>query len=301
MNSGDGRRRILDLARRLFSLLAIGTIASYLWLHREQLTGLMFAAKPLRILLAAAIFAALHFVIAAAFWFVQSALGIRRPFRRALDSYMLRLPARYIPGGVWHALSRYIDIHDEQYAGKRNLLRVFVVENGLVGMAGLSLSAIALVCFPIGERSGIFAALLALSAIVIAAALVYVARATRPAPIPRELLSAFALLSINWLGVALAFGVFFLAVTTMTACAMPAVGASYLTSASLGFVAVFAPQGWGVAEFVLALLHPCDVAAPVAVAALTGFRLIGALADAVLFLFWRLFALRRSAISGSVD
>ena len=293
-------RRVLGLARQLFSLLAIATIACYLWLHRAQLDALIHAARPAPILFAGILFAALHFVIATAFWLVQRAVGIERPLRRALDSYLLRLPARYIPGGVWHTLSRYVDIHDERRAGKHKLLLVFVIENGLVGSAGLGLAAAALLVFPVAAHAAPYALALALLGGVVAAALAYTARVTHAVSARRALAAAFGLLSINWVGVATAFGLFFFAVApALTDCAAQIPGSAYLVSSSLGFVAVFAPQGWGVAEFVLALLHPCSVDAPTAVAALTGFRLLGALADALLFALWRALAAWRGGISAA--
>ena len=291
----ERNRLAFGLARRLFALLAIAAIAAYLCLHRDQLAGLLQQARVSNLVLAGVLFALLHLIIAAGYWSVQAAVGVHRPLSSALDSYITRLPARYIPGGVWHAFSRYLDLHERQQADKRSLLRVFLLENGIVGATGLALAALALVSVQPAEHS--YPAAAGLAAMLLAGLLVLalVMRGLHPRPAPRALGVAIVLLSLNWLGVALAFALFFSGLATTSTCSLSVAGASYLAAASLGFVAVFAPQGWGVAEFVLALLHPCAVSAPVAVAALTGFRIVGALADSALFVSWRvLHALRRS-------
>jgi glycosyltransferase 2 family protein len=295
VNVSPGLRRMLDYARTIFSIISIVTIIVYLWWHRDQIAGLARGAAPGRIAIAGLLFALLHFIIAAAFHFAQAAVMVKRPYVAGVDSYMRRLPARYIPGGVWHSFSRYLDIHEQRHADKRGLLRVFFVENAVVGVSGLGLAAILLGFVAAANPLTDLIRLTLLGLFVGAAAvLIYAARFAGTRMDLRALASALALMSVNWIGVALAFSIFFSGVDAARTCPLLDVAAGYLSAASIGFVAVFAPQGWGVAELVLAIQHPCGISTPVAVASLTGFRVLGALADITLYTCWRLVAGRRN-------
>jgi hypothetical protein len=298
VSRGERIERALRAFQRLFATLAIVAIAVLIVRHRDEVAALLHGVRVALVVAAGLIFALLHPLIAAAFHQIHLALGVRRAFPDALDSYLVRLPARYVPGGIWHSLSRYLDMRQASAASRGDLVRVFVAENGVVGVCGLALAGVALLLvhgLPDAQRVWGLVALGA--ALALAVALVVAKRFARVTIDARRIALAFALIAANWLSVSAAFALYAHALgdDALASCSLASVATSYLTAAAVGFVAVFAPQGWGVAEAVFATVQPCAAPVVVAVAALTGFRLVGLLADCALFVAW--WIVRRRVVS----
>jgi uncharacterized membrane protein YbhN (UPF0104 family) len=69
-------------------------------------------------------------------------------------------------------------------------------------------------------------------------------------------------------------------------------------------VAIFAPQGWGVAETSFALLNPCGIAVPSAVAAFLLYRLSAIFGDLLSYAVWAVLtrsSLRKKSVPVQVD
>jgi hypothetical protein len=77
-------------------------------------------------------------------------------------------------------------------------------------------------------------------------------------------------------------------------CAPASLATSYVASASLGYVAVFAPQGWGISELALHLLLPCALDLALVLLSFLVFRVIGIGSDLLAVALWWLLAGRRS-------
>jgi glycosyltransferase 2 family protein len=282
------KENLVRLWRRsqiIFTLVAAAVVAVFFYRHRIDLGILIQSVSPMHFAVAAMIFAAMHIVIASAFHLLHLALGVQKNYFKSIDGYLLRLPARYIPGGFWHSASRYADMHSSKTAAGRDITRIFLAENAAVAATGLILGAVAAWVVPLALPS--YLGLLMLAAGIGVALTVLALKLSTQTTVQWSIcLLGVAFLALNWLGLSTAFALFGSGLAATTECALPILGASYLIAAVGGFVAIFAPQGWGITELIFSLSKPCGESALVSVASITGFRLLTLLADVSLFFMW---------------
>ena len=67
---------------------------------------------------------------------VLNGSGSKVSWSQAFATHASRLPARYVPGGVWHTVGRVMDYH-EQGVKPRHLTAFVVLENGLAATCTL--------------------------------------------------------------------------------------------------------------------------------------------------------------------
>lgn len=280
--------RLLALAQRVFLVVALAAIVGFLVLHREELAQMLTPAVLARCAACALVLALIHPLIATAFFLLQRHLGIRVDFATSLGIYMRRIPARYLPGGIWHSAARYADMKFDAGVGGAALRRLFLAEVGLVATTGLIASGAGVWATQAGSRAyGFAAAQLALGVVVALAVLFLLRRSAL-----RSLVTAAAMYVLIWCAAAGAFVLIAdaLAAANTPDCGAAAIGASYLIAAVQGYLAVFAPQGWGVAETSFAVLNACGIALPTVLGAFVLFRLSAIVGDIIGYVAWALLA-----------
>lgn len=282
-----GVRAWLGNAQRGFLALAVAAITSYVYVHREIASATLMRLNFAAIVSAVIIMLALHLIIVLSFHWLHRGLGLRRPLPRAFASYFARLPGRFLPGGVWHSVLRYADLHSEQAISARSLGIIFLGESGLLAISGLSAAGIfGLIAFERGSSAFWFAVAILGGGLGLGAVLFVLWQRNRQSRELAPLAIAFALMVTAWVGTALAFTSLAVlgAEPMLPLCNTGVVMAAYLCAASIGFVAVFAPQGWGVTEFIFVQMHPCAAPAATLVTAVFAFRLVSFGSDAVAFI-----------------
>lgn len=280
---------LLKRCQQIFGLVAFGVIASLIYRHREVALGLARSAEVLPIVYAGLVLAGLHAIIAIAFHWLHKSVGIERRVTDAMASYFMRLPARYLPGGIWHTVSRYVDIHANRPIDKRIVGVLFLAETGVVAVSGLLIAGIAAWIFlPAGSIGSRIAPLLLGAAAVLALILVAAARRANVRPHALDFSAAFVALAANWAGLGAAFALYAGALqgSSLANCASTVLASTYDVAATLGYVVVVAPQGWGVTELSFGSLKTCAADLPTSVAALTGFRVVAILADVGAYAAW---------------
>ncbi|HOV57323.1 MAG TPA: hypothetical protein PLN91_05560 [Rhodanobacteraceae bacterium] len=279
---------MLAVAQRTFLLVAVVSIGAYLARHAEDLRSLLTWRLAWHCAAAAVVLAALHPLIAWGFYQLQRFNGIAIDFPTSLGIYMRRIPARYVPGGIWHSVSRLADMHWSSNVAAGLLRRQFLLEVGVVAGSGLLTCALGLWCLPDEGAIRTVAAVQAatgLGALLIAAAMLF--RRARS----WHLLLAWLLYVLIWLLAATAFAVLSAGLSMGARECHPASTVSaYLVSAVQGYLAVFAPQGWGVTEASFAIFDPCARPVREVLAAFLLYRLSGMVGDAVGYLVWALSA-----------
>lgn len=293
--------RLLAIAQRAFLVVALLAIAFYLWRNADQLGALLSRRVLLHCLACAVLLGALHPLIAAAFFQLQRYAGITLDLRTSLAVYMRRIPARYVPGGIWHAVSRYADMKFDAGVDAAALRRLFLMESSLVAVSGFVVSGIGVWTLPAESGAWLFAAAQGALGLVLGIGAAFLARGRAW----KRLGLGIVLYLVIWAGAATAF------VTVATAvadgigtCSAAAAGSSYVIASVQGYVAIFAPQGWGVAEASFALLNPCAIAAPSAVAAFLLYRLSAIFGDLLSYAVWAVLtrrSLRKKAVPVQVD
>lgn len=233
---------------------------------------------------AVALWAGLHLLSPVFTWIVLRDFGANVQYRDALAIHVRRLPARYLPGGVWHTVSRVVDLH-HRGVSRPQLSAMVLLENALPVAVALVLGGVfllvaehdwppSLLCIVGGS------ALLACSPILLRHRALLGERRIGTA----TYLRAIAVTAAFWLIAATAFARYWTAFPgAQGGTALAEVYAAYLLAWASGFVSIFAPQGLGVFESVAgALLRG---ALPFAGAALlvAGFRAAILAADVIAY------------------
>ena len=70
------------------------------------------------------------------------ACGVQIDWAHAFSIHATRLPARYMPGGVWHTVGRVMD-YSQQGVQPRHLTAFVALENGLAATVALAVGGAA--------------------------------------------------------------------------------------------------------------------------------------------------------------
>jgi len=279
--------------KRVFAWIAVAAMAYAIWRSHAFLAGAWSQASVAGLLAAVLAWTTTHFVSPG---FTLLVLGRDHPidYRTALGVHALRLPAKYLPGGIWHMVGRVVDFRSLGH--QRPALVDFVLLENLVA-AGFALGAGATLLWAAGAvprwstALGGLASMAWLGLALVPWGLRFVTRSGRDFP-PARYLQLLLLACGFWLLASTAFVLFVRAFGGATLQAsLPALYGTYLLSWGAGFVAFFAPQGIGVFEFVSGKLLEGQLELAQAVALIASFRVIALAGD---FLAWAIaFALFR--------
>ncbi len=276
------------LLRRVYVAVLVAVLVAAVVTRRDELRVVTRdASAALLALTLAASFGQL--VLTSAFW--RSALGSFGepvPFRRSLLATLSSLPARYLPGSVWYAVSRVARLR-RSGARASTLGAVAALEMALVPVVAFSLGGLLLA---VAARSGISVPL-GLGALALALAttppvvnrLLGLLRRVRPSLGPPPVLRWPAHLRLVawtgafWVWSGSVFALYVLAFPALSDASPVLVAGAYMVAWGLGWLAIFAPQGVGVVEVTLAaLIAGGETAAGVAVV-LAGYRALIAVRD----------------------
>ena len=286
-------KRLVARSRWVFGPTAVLFLVLAGWRARDVFALLVAQIEPSALALPVGLWALLHLLTPVFTATVLQEIDAPIRYRTALAIHVARLPARYLPGGIWHTVTRVMDLH--RLGVSRSQLSVMVLLENVVPVA------LALVIGGIFLDLGNDAKIPAMAAVVAGLLLL---TCTPLALRHRALLDGRRFALAAYLKIVAVVSVFWLVAATAFACywsAFPATDAgvpllrvygAYLLAWAAGFVSVFAPQGLGVFEAVAGVfLRGALPFAGVAVLA-AGFRVVILAADMLAFL--TLHALRHS-------
>lgn len=285
-NSFGPRLRTVAQRSRAFytpvSLLCIG----YFFLAEHRSIAENFGSlHPGRLALVLLLIATGHVFIALSSAFLFRSLGSNPGFGIVFATHVNRLPARYLPGGIWQTVSRAADF---SALGMTSgvILRVVMLEMALsAGLAALLGAGFQLLGGAPHQLILVIAALVGLIGLIAAPLLAQ--RLLRDGiRIHRaDYAAAVGAFLVVWLLYGTAFFLFLSPVLGDVGW-FRAVGV-YLSSWLIGFLAFFAPQGIGVFEVTSSFLLTGSVASAF-VASVFAFRLFSILADLLVWMLFRL-------------
>lgn len=284
-------RFALRIIRLIMLPVAIGFLVYFAYDAREALGDVLERASPRHLLLSLILWTSAHFIFP-----VFSAVFLDRKHHHVRYGVTLRVHAknllsRYIPGGVWHTVGRFVDFRHLGMTS-RQLSALMFMENSLLASIALGVGG-ASVWYSRGfggwGSTGAVGALAGLAGLVLSPIIVnrWVLRGQdRISPVLYA--KSVVVLVIFWATAAAAF------VSYLNAFAggLPPMhwlqtGGIYLLSWGLGFVAFFAPQGIGVFEVTLAKLLPTAFSLGAIVVIIGGFRIVIMAADVLVWLVVR--------------
>ncbi len=288
--SGTTRSILLGWAKALFTPVALAFLAWFIWQSRSELAELVSQASVAYLAIAVIAWCALHLLLPVFATTVLGGCGSTVSWWQAFSTHAGRLPARYLPGGVWHTVGRVMDYHE--LAVKPRHLGVFVLlENGLSAAVSLCIGGaiVALTREP-GAVSSV-AVLSSLLGLVALMALPYVVNRRVLQDAERFPAAAYAkavaVILLFWVGASAAFLSYIGAFPGGGYSAIELAGV-YLFSWGIGFVAIFAPQGIGVFEVVASELMDSPIGFMGLAALIAGFRVIVLVADLVTWSVYQL-------------
>ncbi len=284
-------QKSLAAARWLVGPLALLALVLAGWHARAPLSELLATARAGWLIAACLLWAVLHVLAPVFSWIVLRADGIAVGYPELLRVHVQRLPARYLPGGVWHTVTRMLDLSASGIE-RVALARLVVLENTLPLAVAAALGGF-FICLANGPQLAGLAAILSGLAVL---ALAHFALTRRGLRLQRALpwssyLHLLALMTVYWLLAASAFDCYWQAFSAAPA----AIGTFeifgiYLLAWSVGFVAIFAPQGLGVFEAVAGHFLQGDLGFVGAAVFVAGFRVIVLGADAAAWLALQAYA-----------
>ncbi|WP_257384906.1 hypothetical protein [Tahibacter caeni] len=253
--STDTLRRMLRPLRAVFTPLAALFLLAAAWSARGIVEDTLRQAQWPFFIAATLLWAVSHLIAPALAWVVLGAGGVHLSYRKALAIHASRLPARYLPGGIWHTVSRVAD-YSAAGATRAQLTVLVAIENALPVALAAALGGGGLLLF--GRGGAAAGAALALG-LVLLAGIPFVLRhrllSSGAPPTWATYARAAAVMLGFWITAALAFCGYWNAFPLPAdAPSLPVVAAAYLLSWAAGFAMVLAPQGLGVFEVSIAAL-----------------------------------------------
>ncbi len=274
-------RPLLRVVRLVFTPLSLLVIAWFVWNSRATLGEVFAQGQWSLLLLAVAIWICSNILAPLVTVFMFAACGMQIGYMTALGIHLRRLPAKYLPGGIWNSVGRANDYVERGYPGK-GLGALFLLENCLLVWVTVLVSAgliLDLVSLPWLRSVLLFAWPMAGVALLV---LPFAVRRFMPnitVVVPPYFLAAL-LLAVYWVLIGAAFVSFLSAFPDLQVQAAGVqIAGVYIFSWIIGYLALFAPQGIGVAEFVSGTLLSESGAAGTILAFLVGFRLVVLVAD----------------------
>lgn len=270
--------------KRIFTPFALIFIGIIIWNSRTNLSALLVGCSFYRIGSAIFIWILLNVFSPYFLNFVLSACGSSLSYKKAINIHISRLPAKYLPGGIWYAVARGSDLYHHNEVNPRHLATLVFLEHTLsvgvtffVGgliLAGNSHDGIMKYIFLISAGCGLV--LLLLNPILVNR---FILKQTAKFTLPQYAVTT-CISSLFWLVASTAFVAYFSGVMGFKSNEpFFVLAGTYMFSWGVGFIAIFAPQGIGVFEgvatFTLQLGQPFGEIATV----IAGFRLIILVAD----------------------
>jgi hypothetical protein len=271
----------ISWSKAIFTPLALVFLGYFFWTSRDALISIYSGGSLVSYSIVILCWIVLHCISPLFTGLALRSLGISLDYGTAMRIHISRLPAKYLPGGVWHSVARAADYRLTGMESKQ-ILGYLVMENLITVAVALGIGGI----FAMQAASQPVALVIGIGATMAWALLLLMPRLRRLAMASGEPLSKTAyfssilVIAAYWCLAGASFSVYISAFPNLQVSTGPVMsGGIYLFSWAVGYLAVFAPQGLGVAEAVSGLLLGGQMDLGSMIIVLLGFRLLMAVAD----------------------
>ena len=276
-------RRTVVAARRFFMPVAIAFLVFAAYSARDIVGQVLAQARPEILVIAVLGCSTLSLIVPLVTWTVLRGIGVDIDYRTILRIFVDRLPARYLPGGIWQTVSRVVDLHALGVSRSQLSLLVLVENLGSLAIALIAGGTFVL----LAGSAELSAPTIILGGVLLAAGLPWAShRFVGLARLPlRTYLLALAIMSAFWLLAATLFAIYWLAFPSLSLEGnLLSIYAAYLLAWAVGFMAILAPQGIGIFEGVAGLMLKGDLSLTGMTVLVAGFRIVVLSGDAVAYL-----------------
>lgn len=274
---------ILGVVRWIYTPVAIAFLLYFVWDGRESLLETFGSGDALQLPVAALSWSLLHLLAPLLPTVIFRARGHPLSYQTAADIHVANLPARYVPGGIWHTVGR-IAAFKRLGIGRHNIAVFVFLENVLAVGVAFVIGGFLVAWYQGMEGWGLVAACASAGGLALLLASPFIlshrlVKGDRRFGL-RDYLASIAVVVLSCCSAAAAFVIYVAAFPELDFPISPIeTGAVYLFSWGVGFVSVFAPQGIGVFEVVAGELLSGAASLKSTVALLVGFRLVIMVSD----------------------
>ena len=286
------QRRLVLGVKLVFTPIAFLCIGFFAWQSRELLLDVFSRANWMILVLAGSAWALSHLLSPLFYVKVFQACGFNLGYRTALKIHAGYLPAKYIPGGIWHTVGRVAEFRSLGLEPKS--LAVFLFLENLLAVAITFLFGALILCFQKGWMfwggGMLLISILAGVALFVGFFVVNTRRLMdeKYFSASRYLLIVFAVM-LFWFFATTAFVLYVAAISAgLSVPSTVETAGIYMFSWGAGYVSLFAPQGIGVFEAVVSMLLDSDASMTALIALVAGFRLVVLIADMTVYSFVKL-------------
>ena len=271
-------------ARRIFTPIAIAFLLYFAWHSRTLLAGQVQSSEFSWLILSTALWILSHFMSPVFTFMVLKGFSIPLAYNKAFNIHASRLPAKYLPGGIWHSAARASDYY-RQGISVRNVGIYLLLENIVIAAITLLIGGSVVASIDgTGQTWATMAFICAvLGGVAIIISPIILNKYFLPDEIslnPLEYTKSIGVIAVYWLIVAGAFICFLQGFPDLNLkVSSVEIGGIYIFSWAIGFITLFAPQGVGVTEFVASQLLEGGIATSSFIVLLAGFRLVILVAD----------------------
>lgn len=285
--------QLLYIAKLLYTPLSFLFISYFAWINRELLLRLVNVANLSYLIAAVCFWASLHLLSPISTKVIFSSLGSTMTYTNLLNIYISRLPARYLPGGIWHTMGRLYDYHSFGIS-KKHVAILALVDTFFPCLVTFSIGGSYL--WFAGEKNMLssiegLTGFMSLCALLLIPLLIKWRFSSLWVKNFNFSYSLYIILSsFFWIIASISFLFYYSSVSFFIhQMPLPHVAATYIFSWGIGYISIFAPQGIGVFEFVAGTLMELPMTLGGAVAFLAGFRIVAFTADSLVWLLYRFF------------
>lgn len=288
-------QKLLAVIKYIYTPLILLCLFLFVIKNKLVLVDLFCQAKLGYLLIAILFWTILHLLAPFSVLLFLRAKNYNLHFHTLLSIYISRLPARYLPGGIWHTVARMHDYHSYGVS-KKDLTHLALFETIFPIPFSLFAGTLILKATPLTPLPNyLLNIILFISCIILVFPLFSAKFICRTANSLRKYYFFILLFSFSfWLIASTSFFIYlhsFSLSSSINESYLSVTGA-YILSWGAGYIAIFAPQGIGVFEVVLAKIIELPMNLGSSVAFLAGFRLIALFADFIVFFLHKLIFLK---------
>ncbi len=283
---------IISWAKIVFTPLALFFLVYFGWQSRGVLIEIFSTAQFHLLLTSILLWLLLHFISPLFTVIVFHGCKLSIGYKDAFYIHAGRLPAKYLPGGIWHSVVRSVDYHQRKIA-PRHVATYLLLENIVAATVTLSIGGLIMLSIP--QFEGVWSLTALISSISGICALFILPILVDKYLLPGEdvlsripYVTSVICIVFYWIIAAAAFVCFLksfpeliISVTDFEA------GGIYIFSWGIGFITLITPQGIGVSEFVSSSLLGANIPTSSLIAFLAGFRVLILLADLIAWIVSR--------------
>ncbi len=287
MSRPKWQQRLVSWAKLVFTPIAFMCIAWFAWQSRDLLIDVFSTADWGGVALAGLIWGGGHFVSPLFYARVFRPRGVNLDYCSALMIHVRYLPAKYIPGGIWHTVGRIAEFRSIGIDPKS--IAVFLFLENLFAVVITFLFGSLLLCLQKGwmlwEGGVLLVFVLASVGLFVGFPAVNLRRLSGGKRVSFfQYLLMLCVVILFWLLATIAF-VLYVGAMSNGLGVPPAVETAgiYLFSWGVGYVSLFAPQGVGVFETVVSMLLDSDISITALMVVVAGFRVVVLVADMTVY------------------